>query len=90
MISEQQVPEGALELTKEEGDVTRFRSVSADRQGAYRHAIAAGMRDVAHRHRDPGWEMIVSPDAARWSLALALAAQEAVETRGVVSLSVAD
>ncbi|MDQ2740931.1 MAG: Gfo/Idh/MocA family oxidoreductase [Chloroflexota bacterium] len=60
-----------------EDTATRFAASFPNRQASYRAAILAGMRDVLRRHRDPTYQMKVSPEDARASLALALAAQEA-------------
>lgn len=55
-----------------------------DREGSYRAAIVAGMRDVIRRHRDPAYEMVVTARDARESLALALAARDAIRRGGPV------
>lgn len=60
-----------------EDTATRFAASFPNRQASYRAAILSGMRDVLRRHRDPSYQMMVTPADARASLALALAAQEA-------------
>ncbi len=66
-----------IDLHITEDTATRFAGAFPNRQASYRAAILAGMRDVLRRHRNPTYQMTVSPEDARASLALALAAQEA-------------
>lgn len=72
---------------REDGELTRFSVEFPHREQQYREAIVAGMRDVVHRHRDRSWPLRVSAVDARESLALALAAQQAVDSAERVSLS---
>jgi predicted dehydrogenase len=63
---------------------TRFDLRFPDRTESYRAAVVAGMRDVLSRHRNPDHQMTVSPQDARDSLALALAAQRGLDTGEVI------
>jgi predicted dehydrogenase len=62
------------------GDALGFHRSFDDRQSAYRRAIVAGMRETVTRHRDPSFDMTVSPHEARASLALSLAGRRAMHT----------
>jgi predicted dehydrogenase len=79
-----------VQVMEERDGVAQFSAEVPDRQVAYRDAISAGMRDVMHRHRDARWRLIVPPEAARVSLALALLARKAVETPSSLSVPVAE
>lgn len=72
----------ALELVPaaSTGDAFRFGRSFGDRQAAYRRAIVDGMRETVTCHRDPSFQMTVSPKDARASLALSLAGQRAIHT----------
>jgi predicted dehydrogenase len=71
----------SLELRPDSGAVS-FEVRFPDRQAAYRSAIVDGMRDVVAKHRTPSHRTVVSPQDARDSLSLALAARHAVEGGG--------
>jgi hypothetical protein len=71
----------SLELRPDSGAVS-FDVRFPDRQAAYRSAIVDGMRDLVAKHRAPSHRTVVSPQDARDSLSLALAARHAVEGGG--------
>jgi hypothetical protein len=73
----------ALDVTVE-GGVVRFQASFPDRSEQYQKAIAAGMRDLVRRHRDPQHRPAVTAQDGRASLALALAAQRACDTNEIV------
>jgi predicted dehydrogenase len=64
---------------REAGDTCRFEARFPDREGSYASAVVAGIRDVVRKHRDPEHRMTVPVEAARLSLAVALAAQTAAD-----------
>jgi predicted dehydrogenase len=85
--SGEEVRDELLELGIETvaGDgATRFDLRFPDRTESYRAAVVAGMRDVLSKHRNAGHQMTVSAQDARDSLALALAAQQALDTGKVI------
>lgn len=57
-----------------------FEAVFPDRQRLYGRAIAAGMRDVVRKHRDPARVLTPTTADIRDSLELALAAQQSALT----------
>jgi predicted dehydrogenase len=67
------------------GDAFRFRTSFGERQAAYRRAIVDGMRETVTCHRDPSFQLTVSPKDARASLALSLAGQRAIHTGRIES-----
>jgi hypothetical protein len=73
----------ALDVTAGDG-VVRFQASFPDRSEQYQKAIAAGMRDLVRRHRDPQHRPAVTAQDGRASLALALAAQRACDTNEIV------
>jgi predicted dehydrogenase len=77
------LPPIAVQL-KEDAQVIELHATIADRRIAYAAAIAAGMRDTLRAHRDPAHTLEVTPEDARASLALALAAQK--QARGETAI----
>lgn len=77
----------ALPVNIRREEATHFEIDFRDRQGSYAAAVIAGMRDVVRRHRDAAYHMTVPVEDARESLALALAAREAVYRQKVVEVN---
>jgi predicted dehydrogenase len=78
-LPDELVPGLAL-ATERDGDVIRFRLDTPLRQESYEASIAAGMREMVRKHRDPQFHLTVPIGDARSSLSLALACQRAATT----------
>jgi predicted dehydrogenase len=73
-----------LDLANETGEpdrLVRATLTSEDRSAEYANAVRAGMADLVRAIREPGYTPLVTPEDGLSSLAVALAAQESIDSR---------
>jgi hypothetical protein len=61
--------------------LVRATLTSEDRSAEYASAVRAGMADLVRAIREPGYTPLVTPEDGLSSLAVALAAQESIDSR---------